>query len=107
MANKKQEKLGKNPFNFKVPDGFEIIQRHDYEQTPIKIDNDGVFRADVPDTRKPLQIAIKKVDATDGSTVNNKENISPSTEVFPSVYPPDSPVTYKYAPAGWIWDGWI
>ena len=39
MANKKQEQLGKNPFNFKVPDNFEIIQRNDYEQTPIKIDN--------------------------------------------------------------------
>ena len=70
MANKKQEQLGKNPFNFKVPDDFEIIQRHDYEQTPIKIDNDGVFRADVPDTRKPLQTAIKKVVA-----VYNKEFI--------------------------------
>ena len=64
----------------------------------LKVDNDDVFRADVPDTRKPLRTAIKKVDGTDGTTVNNKENIPPSTEVFPSCYPPDSPVTYTYAP---------
>ena len=45
-----------------------------------------------------MQTAIKKIDATDGTTVNNKENISLSTEVFPSAYPPDTPVTYKYVP---------
>ena len=96
MGNKKQQELGKNPFNFKVPDNFEVVQRQEYEQKPVKIDNDDVFKADIPDIKRPLQTLIKKVDATDGAA-ENKENIPPA-EVFPSAYPAESTVTYKYAP---------
>ena len=42
--NQKNEQTGKNPFNFNVPDNFEIIRRHDYEQKPIQINNDEILR---------------------------------------------------------------
>ena len=85
---KKMEQLGKNPFNFNVPDNFEIVQRHDYEQKPIKVDDDIEFGRDVVDTKAKKQ----KTDSTDGNCSNeeNKENIMPC--------PPPSPLTYKYAP---------
>ena len=70
---------------------FEVIQRHQYEQKPIKIDNDDIFRADIPDTRQPSRTTIKNVDATDGS---NKENIPPPPQNI-TTYPPASPVIYK------------
>ena len=56
--NQKQEQLGKNPFNFNVPDNFQVIQRHEYEQKPIKIDDDIEFKADVADTK-----VVKRVDS--------------------------------------------
>ena len=94
LATKKHEQIGKNPFNFNVSDNFEVIQRHQYEQNPIKIDNDNIFRADIPDTRQPLRTTIKKVDATDGS---NKENIPPPPQNI-TTYPPASSLIYKCAP---------
>ena len=82
------EQLGKDPFNFNVPDNVEIVQRHEYEQKPIKIDDDIEFRRDVVDTKAKKQ----KTDSTDGNCSNeeNKENIMPCL--------PPSPLTYKYAP---------
>ena len=76
MESKKQEKLGKNPFNFAVPDKFEIVQRHEYEQKSIN----------VVDTKTKRQ----KSDSTDGNFDENKENGMP--------YPPELLVTDKYAP---------
>ena len=79
-----KQQLAKNPFNFDVgnrPDLLQVVERHEYEQKPIVIDDDIKFKADAPDTKKKQQ-----VDATDGS---NKENIPP---------PPSPPATYAYAP---------
>ena len=56
-----------------------MVERHEYEQKPIIIDDDIKFKADAPDTKK------KQQDATDGG---NRENISP---------PPPRPATYAYA----------
>ena len=87
--SQKQEQLAKNPFNFNVPvgaaDKFEVVQRHEYEQKPISIDDDIEFKADVADTKV---VKMAAADATGGGS--NKDSIMP--------YPPESPVTYKYAP---------
>ena len=56
------EEIGKNPFNFSVPE----VVRHPYEQRPIT--NDDEFRADVVDTKK--------------ISTENKENIPPSNQKF-------------------------
>ena len=80
------QQLSKNLFNFKAekePDNFEV-ERHNFEQKPIVIDDDVELKADVPDTKKPLATKISKVDATDG-----KENVPT---------PPPPPITYAYAP---------
>ena len=85
-AVQQQQQIAKNPLNFSVenrPDNFQVVERHEYEQKPIEIDNDIEFRADVPDIRKKLS-AGKKPDAIDG-----KENVPP---------PPPPPITYRYAP---------
>ena len=68
------------------------MQRHEYEQKPIKIYDDIEFKSDVVDTK--VKKNKQKTDSTDGNfssenTSKNKENIMP--------YPPESPVTYKYA----------
>ena len=80
------QEIAKNPLNLSVenrPDNFQVVERHEYEQKPIEIDNDVEFRADVPDIRKKPS-GGKKPDAIDG-----KENVPP---------PPPPPITYRYAP---------
>ena len=52
LAKKRNQELGKNPFNFADPD----FERHPFEQIPITEEitfkDDDEKRADVPDTRK-------------------------------------------------------
>ena len=71
LAKKRNQELGKNPFNFAVPD----FERHPFEQIPITEEitfkDDYENRADVPDTRKNLPPSA------------NKENIPP----YPSSEP--------------------
>ena len=78
-----KQQLAKNPFNFDVgnrPDPLQVVERHEYEQKPIIIDDDIKFKADAPDTKKKQQ-----VDAMDGG---NRESIP---------LPPPPPSTYAYA----------
>ena len=79
-----KQQLAKNPFNFDVgnrPNPLQVMERHEYEQKPIVIDDDIKFKTDAPDTKKKQQ-----VDARDGG---NKENIPP---------PPPPPATYAHVP---------
>ena len=72
-TKKKNQQIGKNPFNFAV-DG--LNQTHPYEQKPIT--NDDEFRADVIDTKKMISDA-------------NKENIPPQSSTVFQKYPSSSP----------------
>ena len=44
--------VAKKPFNFQVENRPENYERFQFEQKPIKIDDDVEFRADVPDIKK-------------------------------------------------------